>query len=147
MTRRQWIPIGGLLGTFTAAAYMVVQLSAQAAAPADFTNAASASVRDAQGQIVLQGQFLPPVEEDGNLERRATLSATGVDADATGEAEIEFAKTTPSEQEVEFSVRNVQPGATFTFSIDGAAVASATADRQGRAEVEIDVAMAGARTR
>ena len=72
---------------------MVVQLNGQAPAPTgDFTNAATAQVRDAQGQIVLQGQFVAPVEEDGDLERRAMLAATGVDADAAGEAEVEFAK-------------------------------------------------------
>lgn len=84
-TPSQLIPLGGLLATIAAAAYAVVQLSGQAQAPTgDFTNAATAQVRDARGQIVLQGDFMPPVEEDGGLERRATLAATGVDTDASG---------------------------------------------------------------
>jgi hypothetical protein len=142
MNTRQWIPVGGLLVTIAVAVYMVVQLNGQTPAPAgDFTNAATAQVRDSQGQVVLQGQFMPPVEEDGGLERRATLAATGGDADAAGEAEVEFAKTAPTEQEVEFSVTNLAPGATFTFVIDGIDIAAATTDRRGRAEVELDVRM------
>ena len=142
---RQWIPLGGLVATIAAAGYAVVQLHGQAQAPTgDFTNAATAQVRDAQGQVVLQGQFMAPVEEDGDLERRATLAPTGVDADASGEAEVEFAKAAATQQEVEFAVENLQPQATFTFVIDGTDVATAMTDRQGRAEVELDVRMPGA---
>ena len=129
-TPSQLIPFGGLVATIVAAAYAVVQLSGQTQAPAgDFRSAATAQVRDAQAQIVLQGEFMPPVEEDGGLERRATLATTGVDPDAGGEAEVEFDKAGATEQEVEFAVRNLQPGATFTFVIDGTDVASATTDR------------------
>ena len=139
---RQIIPFGGLLATIAAAAYMVVQLSGQTPlATGDFTNAVNALVRDAQGQIVLQGQFMATVEDDGSLERRAMLEATAVDADARGEAEVEFAKTSASEQEVEFSVANLAPGAALTFVIDGTDVATATTDRRGRAEVEVTVRM------
>ena len=143
-TTRQWIPIGGLLATIAAASYLVVQLKAQAAVPTgDYTNAAAAQVRNAQGQIVLEGQFMPAVEEDGGVERRATLAPTGIDADATGEAEVEFATATPAEQEVEFSVANLPGGAIFTFVIDGTDVATATTDRRGRAEVELNVRIPG----
>jgi len=146
MNTRQWIPLGGLLATVAITGYMVVQLNGQTPAPtADFTNAAMAQVRNAQGHIVLEGPFMPPVEEDGGVERRAALATTGVDADATGEAEVEFDKTAPTSQEVEFSVQNLEPGATFTFVIDGTDVASATANRRGQAEVELDVRMPGAR--
>ena len=141
---RQWIPVGGLLTTVAAAAYAVVQLNGQAQAPTgDFTNASTAFVRDAQGQTVLQGQFTAPVEEDGGLERRATLAAAGSDADAAGEAEVEFAKTGATTQEVEFTVRNLQPETSFVFAIDGTDVASAKTDRRGRAEVELNVRMPG----
>jgi hypothetical protein len=142
---RQWIPIGGLLATIVAAAYAVAQPSAQAQPPTgDFTNAATAQVRDAQGQIVLEGQFMAPVEEDGGLERRAALAPTGVDADAAGEAEVEFSKAAATKQEVEFAVRNLPPEASFTFVIDGTDIASAKTDRRGRADVELDVRMPGA---
>lgn len=139
-TQRQWIPLGGLVGTIAIAIYAVVQLNGQAQAPiADFTNAATAQVRDAQGQTVLQGQFEAPVEEDDGLERRAMLSAAGSDADAAGEAEVEYKKSGATTQEVEFTVHNLQPDAGFVFAIDGTAVANAKTDRRGRAKVEIDV--------
>ena len=140
MDKRQMIPVAGLLATMTGAVYMVVQLNGQAAQrTADFSNAALAEVRDAQGQVILNGQFQLVQEEDDDVERTATLAPTGVDADATGEAEVEFSSSAPAEQEVEFSVRNVAPGAVLTFVIDGTDVATATADRRGRAEVEVDV--------
>lgn len=143
--KRQLIPAAGLLATFITAVYMVVQLNGQTASPTgDFTNAARAEVRDAQGQVILSGQFQRVDEEDDDIERKATLAPTGVDADAAGEAEVEFSKAAPAQQEVEFSVRNVAAGAVLTFVIDGTDVATATADRRGRAEVEVDVRMPGA---
>jgi hypothetical protein len=139
-TIREIIPPVGLLATIGVAAFMVVQLHGQApAVTGDFTNAAAAEVRNAQGQVLLQGQFMLVDEEDDDVERKATLTQTGIDADAAGEAEVEYAKATPVTQEIEFSVRNLEPGAVVTFVIDGTDVATATADRQGRAEVELDV--------
>ena len=146
--KRQIIPAAGLLTTMAVAAYMVVRLSAQTATPAgDFTNAALAEVRDAQGQVLLRGQFQLADEEDDDIERKAVLATTGVDADAHGEAEVEFSKNAPATQEVEFSVRNIAPGAILTFAIDGVEVATATADGKGRAEVELDVPMPGTAAR
>ena len=139
------IPVVGLLCAVAVVGYMVVQLNGQSAAPTgDFTNASVAEVRDAQGQIVLRGQFAVAEEEDDDVERKAVLEQTGVDADAAGEAEVEFAKSAPTVQEVEFAARNLQPGATFTFVIDGHDVATATADRGGNAEVELEVRLSGA---
>jgi hypothetical protein len=136
---RQWIPVGGLVATIAMACYAVVRLHGQTPGPtADFTNAVTAEVRDAQGQVVLQGPFMAAVEDDDDLERRAILAATGADADATGEAELEFARTGPMSQDVEFTVRNLPPRATFTFVIDGMEVASATTNQRGRAEVELE---------
>jgi hypothetical protein len=143
--KRQLIPIAGLLATMAIAAYMVAQLAGQTntGATANFTNAAVAEVRDAQGLVVLHGQFFLNDEDDDDTERKAVLKPTGSEADAGGEAEVEFAKSAPVTQEVEFSVHGLQPGATFTFLIDGQEVATATTDRRGRAEVERDVRMPG----
>lgn len=144
MSTRQIIPAAGLVATVAVAGYMVVQLNGQGASrTGDFTNAASAEVRDAQGQALLRGQFVLGDEEDDDIERKAKLEPTGVDADAIGEAEVEFAKAAPAEQEIEFSVRNLAPGLALTFVIDGVEVATATTDRRGRAEVEVDVRVAG----
>ena len=142
--RRQWIPILGLVAIVAIAAYMVVQLSAQTAPiTGDFSNAATAEVRDARGQVILRGQFNAVEEEDDDIERKAALQTTGVDLDASGEAEVETDKTAPATQEIEFSIRNVDGGGTFIFSIDGTDVATATADRNGKAEIELEVAVAG----
>jgi hypothetical protein len=145
---RQIIPAAGLVGTITIAAYMVVQLDSQTQhATADFTNAKIGEVRDAHGAVLLRGQFAAVAEEDDDVERKAPLQATGVDPDAAGEAEIEHSKASPAEQEVEFSVRNLQPGSTVTFVIDGTEVGTATVDRRGRAEVEVDIRLPGAAAR
>jgi hypothetical protein len=144
--KRQMIPIAGLLATAAVAIYMVVQLSAQTASQVtgNFTNATRAEVRDAQGQVVLEGQFVAVGEDDDDVERKAALKPTAAGADAGGEAEVEFEKSGAVTQEVEFSARGLQPGATFTFVIDGQDVATATADQRGRAEVELEVSMPGA---
>ena len=96
-----------------------------------------------RAKSVLSGQFQLADEDDDDVERKSVLAPTGVDADATGEAEVEFSKDAPANQEVEFSIRNVSPNAAFTFVIDGTVVAGATADARGRAEVEVDVRMPG----
>jgi hypothetical protein len=142
--KRQAISILGLAATIVAAVYMVVRLDGQEKVRAgDFTNAATAEVRDAQGQVVLRGQFVLADEEYDDVEKKAILQPTGVDADAAGEAEVEFAKASPTKQELELTVRNLQAGVVFTFVIDGVDVAATTADRRGRAEVEVDVPLPG----
>jgi hypothetical protein len=142
--KRQIIPAAGLLATCAAAGYMVVQLSGQASpATGDFTNAAVAEVRDAQGQVILMGRFQLVEDENDDVERKAAFAPTGGVGGATGEAEVEFSKAAPAEQEIEFSVRNLPAGAVLTFLIDGAAVATVTTDTRGRAEAELDVRMPG----
>ena len=138
--KRQKIAAAGLVGTMAAVGYTVVHLSGQAAQPTgDFRNAALAEVRNAQGQVVLSGQFQAVEEEDDDVERKAALKTTGVDGDAVGEAEVEFSNEAPTVQEVEFAVRNVPPRESFTFVIDGTTVATVSSDAEGRAEVELEV--------
>jgi hypothetical protein len=140
-SKRQIIPIAGLLGTVGLACYMVIQLGAQATpnVTGDFRNAGMAEIRDAQGRTVLQGQFAVIPEDDDDIERKATLKPTGVDTDAKGEAEVEYAKTGDVNQEVEFTATGLDPGATFTCVIDGQTLATVTADKGGKAEVELEV--------
>ena len=64
------------------------------------------------------------------------MRAAGSDADAAGEAEVEYASSGAAEQELEFSIRNVEPNATYTFVIDGRDVGNAKADEKGRAALE-----------
>lgn len=141
MNRFQWIPITGLLATMAVAVYMVVQLSAQGTAvqAGDYRNASVAEVHDAQGQVVLRGPFELVEEDDDDTERKAALEAAGPDADASGEAEVEYSKANPAEQEVEFSIRNLEPAASYSLVIDGAAVGTVQTDQKGRAEFDLDV--------
>ena len=144
--RRQLIPLAGLAVTMAVVAYTVIQLGAQVpTVTGDFSNAAVAEARDSQGQVVLRGQFVVEDEDDDDVERKAELKPTGVDADATGEAEVEFDADRPATtQEIEFTIRNVQPGAVFTFVIDGQDVTTGTANDRGTVEAELEVKRAGA---
>lgn len=118
----------------------LLQAQAPQQAAADFTKAVLAEVRNAQGQVVLSGKFAVNEEDDDDIERKAPLTATSVDPDAAGEAEVEFSPTgNDRRQEVEFSVRNVQPGGVFTLLIDGKIFATVTADSNGKAALERDV--------
>jgi hypothetical protein len=140
---RKMIPIAGLFAVIGAAAYMVVQLGAQTATvTGNFTNAALAEIRDAQGRTVLQGQFAVNTEDDDDTERKATLKPTGVDADAAGSAEVEWPKA-GGPQEIEFTATGLEPGAKFTCVIDNQEIATVTADKKGKAEVELEVKMSG----
>jgi hypothetical protein len=144
--KAQVIPVAGLLCTVAVAGYMVVQLNGQSSTvpTRDLTNAVIAEVRDAQGRTVLQGKFVAVDEDDDDLERKAPLAQTGWDADAAGEAEIEYAKVNPLEQEIEFTARNLEPGVPLTLVVDGFDVATTTTDARGRAEAEVIVRMPGA---
>ena len=135
--RKQWIALGGFFGTLAIVVYVVVGLNAQAPA-GNFSEAQLAEVRDAQGQVILSGTFALVPEDDDDIERKATLAPTGIDPDASGEAEVEVPKAAGSAQEVEFSITNVHPDTTYTFLIDGQPVATAKADRKGKAEAEVE---------
>ena len=144
---RQLIPAAGLVSTILAGAYMVVQLDGQAAVPPqDFSQAATAEVRD-RGQVLLRGEFVLQDEKDDDVERKAVLQPTGADPDAAGDAEVEYSPSKPATHEVEFAVRNVAPGTTLTFLIDGVTVGTATVNRQGRAEIDLNIRKATAPSR
>ena len=137
--RKQFFPLAGLALTVGIGLYMVAQLAGQRASiEGDFTAAAQAEVRNPQGQVLLRGAFVLVDENDGEdeIERRVTFQPTEIDPDAAGEAEVEFVKSKPGDQEIEFSVRNLEPGLVLGFVIDGRQVATATVDKKGRAETE-----------
>ena len=141
-TIRKMVPVAGLFAVIGGAGYMVAQLGAQANVTGNFTNAAVAEIRDAQGRAVLQGEFAVSPEDDDDIERKATLKPTGLDADAAGEAEVEWPKA-GGPQEIEFSATGLEPGAKFTCWIDGREIATVTADTKGKAEVALDVKVSG----
>lgn len=143
--KRQWIPLGGLVATMGLVVYTVMQIHAQetGAVTGDFTNATVAEVRSATGEVILRGSFVQVDEADDDVERKAVLAVAGADADAKGEAEIEFSKAAPIEQEIEFEAANLEPGSRVTFVIDGREIATVVAGKDGVAEFEADIKMTG----
>lgn len=128
-----------------AALYFGSGAAAQSSAsqPVDLRNAAAAEVRESQGQTVLKGDFTSVDEDDDDTERKAVLKSVA-NTKATGNAEIEFSNKAPKEQEVEFAGRDLTPGATYVLAIDGHDVATATADKGGRLEIEVKVPLPSA---
>jgi hypothetical protein len=137
------IAAAGLAITAAVAIVMVINLSGNqvAAVTGDFRNASTAEVRDAQGKVLLRGAFAPVSGNADDVERGAPLQATPEGGQASGEAEIEYSKSKPNTQEIEFEVSGVPPRATVTLVLDGRDVISATADDKGRAKAEFDVAI------
>lgn len=117
------------------------QLYGQKASPltGDFRNATSAEVRDAQGQPLLRGSFAPVDADDkGEVERLAKLTPVTPGSSATGKAEVEYQANKPSEQEIELKATGIAAGAQVTLVIDGTTVATATADKKGKVELEVE---------
>jgi len=137
--------LAGTAVAIAAAVYVGAGLGAQApsVAPVDLRNATGAEVRDAQGQAVLRGDFAPVEEDDDDIERKAVLKPLDASLKASGDAEVEFAKNQPKEQEVEFQGRDLAPGATYTLVIDGHDVTTGTADKRGRLDIEVKVPLPG----
>ena len=134
--------IASLLAVIAFATTAVVQLSGEPAAQitGDFRNAAVAEVHNAQGQVLLRGEFaVVDADDAGEVERHATLTSSAQDVRATGEAEVEYQSDKPTEQEVELTVRGLAAGTAITFMIDGQRVGTATADRRGGVEIELTV--------
>ena len=134
---RQIFVVSFLFLTIGFSAYMVAQLHAQDLPSADFRNASIAEVKNAQHEVVLRGQFEVVEADEGETERQAILGDT-TGARKVGEAEVEF-PTAGYPQEIDFAIENVEPGATFTFVIDGQDVGTARADRSGKAEFEREI--------
>jgi hypothetical protein len=105
----------------------------------DFRNATTAEVLDAQGQPLLRGSFAPVDADDkGEVERLATLTAVEAGSGAAGEAEVEYQTDNPGTQEIELTATGVAPGSQVSLVIDGTNVASATADQNGKVELEVE---------
>jgi hypothetical protein len=77
------------------------------------------------------------------VERKAALQSSSTGAQASGVAEVEFAREQPVEQEVEFTGRNLQAGARYTLVVDGHEVLAGVAGRNGTLELEREVPIPG----
>lgn len=96
-------------------------------------------IKDAAGQLVLSGNFQTSTEPDGDIEGVAILSATSVDADAKGKAELEVSKNKDGalERELEIELRKLSPATTFSVFVDGQQTATLSTDHQGAVELEL----------
>lgn len=107
---------------------------------ADFRNAASAEIRNAQDQVILSGSFVETSSDSSEVERKATLAATGAGATATGAVEVESCRGSGCDkQEIELEMVNVPPSTILRLVIDGKEVGSVTSDARGRASVEREI--------
>ena len=140
-TKVEKIAVAALTTTMAIAVGMVIHVSGQPTAQVngDFRNAVTAEVRDSQGQVLLRGTFAPVAGDDDAVERQAALTAAADGGQATGDAEIEYSKSEPNVQEIEFEVSGVPARAILTLVLDGRDVISATANDKGRAEAEFNV--------
>ena len=107
----------------------------------DLSNATTVEVKDSTGTVILRGHFVELPEDDDDVERKATLIGSGATANATGEAEIEVSRTNNRlDQEVEVSVSNLTPGATYTVFVDAKLVGTFQTNTNGKAEMELTTA-------
>ena len=136
------VSIAALVAVATAASVAVAQLNGEQLQPiaGDFRNAAVAEVHDAQGQVLMRGDFAPvDTDDEGEVERLAPLTAVASQVTAKGEAEVEYQTDAPTEQEVELSLTGLTAGTEIAFVIDGTRVATAKVDNRGRVEIELAV--------
>jgi hypothetical protein len=144
LSARRAVPAAVVVALITVTGYVVARFNGpQGIQSGDFRNAATAEVRNAQGEVVLRGTFKLVEEEDDDIERKAPLVAT-TGGEVMGEAEVEFATEMPADQEVEFAARGLVAGAMYTLVVDGREVGAVAANSRGRIAIELDVPLPGA---
>jgi hypothetical protein len=109
----------------------------------DLSNATTVEVKDNTGTVVLRGHFVDSPEDDDDVERKASLTGSGTTAAATGEAEIEVSRNNNHlDQEVEVSVTNLAPNATYSVFVDAKQLGTFQTNGNGKAEMELTTASA-----
>jgi hypothetical protein len=105
----------------------------------DLAAAKLVEIKDAAGQIVLSGNFVVENKQDGDVEGKALLTGTGINATMKGEAEFEVStnRNGVTEKELEISVRKLAPGTSFSLFVDGQQVATFSTNQRGAAELEM----------
>ena len=132
--------IGGAVTSVWVQGVIAAQVG-EASLPADvgdLSNATTIEIKDSSGTVVLRGHFVESPEDDDDVERKAALAGSGTTAKATGEAEIEVSRANNRlDQEVEVSVSNLPPGATYTVYIDAKQVGMFQTNQTGKGELEL----------
>lgn len=142
---KKMIPLFGMLLIFAFAVINVVSTEAddlEMPLPAVLKDLAAVNkveIKNEAGEVVLSGSFSSPVDKLDEMERVATLSGTGVAANAMGIAEIEVSKESNGfvEQEIEVKVRGLAPQAVYKLFIDDHEIATLRTDAKGDAELEM----------
>ena len=110
--------------------------------PADIGDLSAAKrieIKDSRDRAVLCGEFVRQPTIGDEIEREAELSGCGGASKASGEAEVESQmEAGRREQEVELSVLNLAPGATYSVHIDSKLVGRFTTNETGAADVEFN---------
>lgn len=96
-------------------------------------------IKGDDGSVILGGNFTMAMKPDGDVEGAAPFAASGVERDATGQAEIEISnrKNSFAEKELEVEVRNLAAHTSYTLFIDGQQVASIKTNHRGEAKLEM----------
>ncbi|HEY0099533.1 MAG TPA: hypothetical protein VGB76_11340 [Pyrinomonadaceae bacterium] len=139
------LPVVVMFLTFGYAALAIVRSSAgelKQPLPPSLDNLAASrlvEIRDVDGRVVLSGNFTLTTKRDGEIEGAAPLTASGVDPDAEGVAEIEISneKNNVVEKELEIEVRNLAANSSYNLFIDGEQAATFKTNPRGVAELEL----------
>ena len=141
------LPLVGMLLLCGYAAFAVIRTSNKVqevklplpSSVSDLAAAKLVEIKDAAGQIVLSGNFIAENKRNGDVEGKALLTGTGINAMAKGEAEFEVStnRNGGKEKELEVSVRRLAPGTSFSMFVDGQQVATFTTNQRGAAELEM----------
>lgn len=110
--------------------------------PSSVGNLASAKlveIKDGAGQIVLSGNFIAENKQHNEVEGKALLTGTSINAGAKGEAEFEVSinRSGGTEKELELSVGKLAPDTSFSMFVDGQQVATFTTNQRGAAKLEM----------
>jgi len=99
----------------------------------------SVEVRDAGGQVILSGSFTFKNKRGGDVKGAAILAATGLIADAKGDAEIEVrnGRDGQRKQELDVEVEKLIAGGSYNLYVDGQQVVTFAADGGGEADLEL----------
>jgi hypothetical protein len=144
MRTRTVLPVLGLILVCVGAAYAVAKTDLQEiqgrlpTTMTDLTTVSNVEVRAADQSVVLSGQFGAATTTGTEIERHATLNATGSVAAAKGTAEIEIVRNGQrTESELEIDVEGLTASTSYVLVVDGVEATTFKTDPRGRAEVEL----------
>ena len=108
----------------------------------DLATAKLVEIKDAAGQVVLNGNIVHKNKQDKDVEGEALLTGSGTNAEAKGKLEVEVSTNSNglTEKELELDVRGLTPGASFSLFLDGQQVTTFVTDLHGSVDLEMKAA-------